>query len=180
MLHMEQISYNIILILSKEKKHIRGLAKILNTNPMTIARKVKQLEKKNIVDYNLEGKNKVYFLKKSLEANQYLKAAENLKIITLISKHPRLRNIIDVINKDCSIGLAIIFGSYAQEKETKNSDIDIYIETTNRKIKEKLELLDSKLSIKIGPFITENNLIKEIIKNNIIIKGVDRYYKLIY
>ena len=38
-------------------------------------------------------------------------------------------------------------------------------------------MLDSKLSIKIGKYDKNNNLIKEIEKNHVIIKGVDEYYE---
>ncbi len=73
--------------------------------------------------------------------------------------------------------MAIIFGSYAKELAHKDSDIDIYLETENRKIKKDIENLNSKLSVKIGKYDKNNLLIKEIKKDHIIIKGVEKYYE---
>lgn len=180
MLHMSQINYNIVLELKKQNNHIRGLAKALETNQTTIARKVQELEKQNIVDYRQEGKNKVYFLKKTLETDEYFKIIEHNKLLEIIRNHPRLRQIIEKIKNNKEIKLAILFGSYAKNNASKESDIDIYIETQKNEIKKNLELLDSKLSVKIGKFDKEMTLAKEIIKNHILIKGEDRYYELIH
>ena len=59
----------------------------------------------------------------------------------------------------------------------KDSDIDIFIEGANKKIKIQLEDFDSKLSIKIGKYDKTNLLIKEIEKNHVIIKGIQGYYE---
>jgi len=176
---MEQISYNILSLIQKEDIHSRELAKRLKTNHMTISRRIKKLEEENIIDFKSEGKNKVYFLKKTIEAREYIKIVEHAKLINIIKKYPRLRKIVEKIQSK-NVELAILFGSYSKGTENKNSDFDIYINTTNRKIKTELELIDSKISVKIGEFNKENLLIKEIIKNNIIIKGVEKYYELIH
>lgn len=176
---MEQISYRLIEQLRKKESHIRELAKRININHMTVLRKINQLEKKNVVDFRKEGKNKVYFLKKSLEAEQFLIITEHFRLLELIKKHPRLRSIVEKL-KTIKADMAIIFGSYAKGHASSKSDIDLYVNTTNKKIKEQLELLDSKLNIKIGNFDKQNLLIKEIIKNHVIIKGVEKYYELIH
>ena len=67
--------------------------------------------------------------------------------------------------------MIILFGSYAKGNPKEDSDIDIYLETNNNKIKNKVKELNSKLSIKIGKFDAKSLLIKEIIKNHIIIGG---------
>jgi predicted nucleotidyltransferase len=176
---MEQISYNIIKELQKKENHIREIAKLLNTNHMTVQRKIKQLEKEHIVDFEENGRNKTYFLKKNLEAKTMMKIVENKKQIEIIKKHPRIRTIIEQIQKE-KIDLAIIFGSYAKNNENENSDIDIYIKTKNKNIKDKIEKIDTKINVKIGEFDKNNLLIKEIIKNHVIIKGIEKYYELIY
>jgi predicted nucleotidyltransferase len=180
MLHMSQINYKVVLELIKKNNHIRGLAKALNTNQTTIARKMQELEKQNIVDYTYEGKNKVYFLKNNLETKEYIKIIEHYKVLEIIKKQPRLRKIVEKIKLNKDIKLAIIFGSYAKNTQQKTSDIDVYVETEKKELKKELELLDSRLSIKTGEFNKETPLAKEIIKNHIIIKGVERYYEIIH
>ena len=186
MLNMEQksyikynyeIKYEIINALVSDKSHIRGIAKKLRINHMTVNRKIKELENENIIDYKEEGKNKVYFLKSSIEARSYIMIAEIYRLNKALWIYPVLRGIIEKIQNDKRIGLALLFGSYAKWNAKKDSDIDIYIETNDKNIKKDIELVNSKASIKIGKYDKSNLLIKEIEKNHVIIKGVEDYYE---
>jgi len=176
---MSQNSYNIQIVeyLLRSENHIRGLAKVLNTNQTTIARKVKELYDENVVDFKLEGKNKVFFLKKTLEARQYAYFVEINKLLELLRKYPKLRRIIEQIKKNQKITLAILFGSYAKGSANKESDIDIYLDTNNSKLKDEVEHIDSKIIVKIGSYNKDSLLIKEIEKNHLIIKGIELYYE---
>ncbi len=179
MLHMAHKDYKLEIVdeLLRNENHIRGLAKKLNTNHMIILRKIKELEKENVADYKKEGKNKRYFLKKTIEAKNYVFTAENYKLNQILVKYPNLREIIEKLQKDNRIKLAILFGSYAKGIAKEESDIDIFIETLNTKIKKELSLIDTRLSIKMGKYNKSNLLIKEIEKNHIIIKGIELYYQ---
>ena len=75
--------------------------------------------------------------------------------------------------------MILLFGSYARGNEKKDSDIDVYIETSSPKIKEDVRKIYDLISVKIGKFNREDLLIKEIIKNHIIIKGGEEYYEKI-
>jgi predicted nucleotidyltransferase len=176
---MSQINYNIKIVeaLLKSENHVRGLAKALNTNQTTIARKVQELYEDNIVDFKQEGKNKVFSLKKTLEAKQYACFVEIYKLLETLKRYPRLRRIVDQIKKNKKITLAILFGSYAKYTAKKDSDIDIYINTKNTRLKEEVELIDSKISLKIGKYDRDSLLIREIEKNHIILKGAELYYE---
>lgn len=179
MFHMSQKSYNLLIVerLLIRDNHIRGLAKDLKTNQMTVSRRVQDLEKDNAVDYRQEGKNKVYFLKKTIEAREYLCLMEHEKLLRTLKRYPILRSIIQNIKKNRKIKLAILFGSYAKGIARKGSDIDMYVETMSKKLKKEVELLHTKLSVKTGKYDKENLLIKEIEKNHVIIKGVEPYYE---
>lgn len=174
---MSQICYNIIEQLLRNNNHIRGLAKAINTNQMAISRNITQLYIKNIVDYKIEGKNKVFFLKKTLEAMQFVYMAELNKLFQILENYPKLRLIIDRIKSHKEVKLAILFGSYAKGTPKKDSDIDIYIETRDKEIKKDIQAINSKLNIKIGDYNKDNILIKEIENNHIIIKGVEEFYE---
>ncbi len=165
------------IALVNEKSHVRGLAKKLGANSMAVSRALKKLADNNVLDFENIGKNKVYSIKKTEEARNFIIIAEMLRLNSIIQKHPQLRMIADEIQKNKEIKLAILFGSYAKETYKEKSDIDIFIETKKRKIKDKIALLDSSLSIKIGDFNTADPLIREIMKNHIIIKGVEIYYE---
>lgn len=180
MLHMEQkrdYMLEIVNELMKNKGHVRRIAKKLGTNHMNISRKIKKLFEENVLDYEEEGKNKVYFLKKSTEAKAYVVMAENYRLVQTVKRYPDLRGIFERIQKNSKIRLAILFGSYAKGIARQESDVDIFIETNNKKIKRDIEMINTNLSVKIGRYDKSNLLIKEIEKNHVIIKGVERYYE---
>ena len=103
--------------------------------------------------------------------------AENYKLIHALNKYPTLRGIIEKIRKEKRVRLAILFGSYAKNLATKDSDIDIYIETEDRDLRKELMLTDSRLSIKIGKYDKQNPLIREIEINHVVIKGEEKFYE---
>ena len=176
---MEQKDYNLEIVneLIKSENYARNMARNLGTNHTTVVRKLKELSEENVVDFNLKGRNKVYFLKKSAEAKTYIYNAENYKLKQILKKYPSLRKIIEDIHKNKRIKLAILFGSYAKGIAKSRSDIDIYIDTINKQIKQEIQGIDSNLSVKIGKYDRNNLLIKEIEKNHVIIKGVEQYYE---
>ena len=177
---MSQNCYILIILgLLKSSNHIRGLAKKLHTNQMTISRKIKDLERDNVTDYKREGRNKVYFIKKTVEAQVYVLISEHFKLIHALRQYPLLRGVVQKIKANSKIKLALLFGSYASGLAHKDSDIDIYIETTDKDIKKEIEESNTKASVKMGRYDPNSILIKEIEKNHVIIKGAEIYYEKI-
>ncbi|MBU0471275.1 MAG: nucleotidyltransferase domain-containing protein [Nanoarchaeota archaeon] len=170
--------FEIIELLRKEQSHIRQIGADLGLIPSTVMRIMKQLEEENIVDFKQQGKNKTYFLKETPEAKTYLFITEQHKLLKTIQQ-PKLRRIIKELQNKTKGELIVLFGSQAKGTATKNSDIDIYIETTDKKLREKTRLISEKLSVKIGKLDKENLLTKEIIKKHIIIQNIERFYQLI-
>ena len=180
---MKQIKVNYIyetlLLLLKKDMHQREIAKTLKTSLTRVQSILKELRDINAVDYNEVGKNHIYFIKKNLISKALILNAENYKLIKLLRKHTILEPIFKEIIKKSPNTMIILFGSYAKGLENENSDIDIYVNTTNPKIKEKLRDIYDNLNVKIGKFDPNNLLIKEIIKNHVIIKGEEEYYEKI-
>ncbi len=181
-LHMKHNSYidykrEVILALLRGENHVRAIAKLINTNHMTVSRTLKLLRLQNVLDYREEGKNKVYFFKTGAEARVAINMAEQYKLTRTLEKYPELRLLIEEIQRDQKIKLAILFGSYAKGLAKEGSDIDIYIESEDQSIKQKLKILDARASVKLGKYDADNTLIKEIDKNHVIIKGVEKYYE---
>lgn len=181
MVHMVQkrsnLELEIIGLLMKKQVHVRGMAKILNESHSTISRKMDSLVKDNVVDFRKEGKNKVFFLKKNFIVKNYIFMAEEYKLIKLLRNYPELSIIFEEILDKTDEGLIILFGSYAKNTSRKDSDIDIYIETESRNLKKEIEKIHSKIQVKIGVFDTKSDLIKEIIKDHVIVKGVEKFYE---
>lgn len=177
MFHVEQnLTNEIVALLQQADLHPRGLAEKLQTNHMTVARKLRRLVDENIADCRTEGKNNVYFLKQSIEGRNAAMIAEIYKQSRIVSTYPVLRGIFQAVQEMREVPLALLYGSYAKGLPKKNSDIDIYIETLNPNVKKQLLQRHSLLSVKIGEFDPKSLLIKEIIKDHVIIKGVEVYF----
>jgi predicted nucleotidyltransferase len=176
---MEQKDYKMEIIkeLLREPSHARQLARKVSTNHMMVTRSLNALLKNNVLDYRNEGRNKVYFIKKSAESRSYVFMCECYKLVAMLKKYPELRSLIDKLQSDPRIKLAVVFGSFAKLSARPDSDIDVYIETRDSRIKREFEMLDSRLSVKIGNYDRKNLLIKEIEKNHVIIKGIDEFYE---
>jgi predicted nucleotidyltransferase len=173
----DNLELEIILVLLSGENHLRGIARQLNESHSTILRKLNKLVMDNILDYRMEGKNKVFFIKKNLQAKNYVFNAERYKLIKLLREYPELDIIMEEISKASKETLVIIFGSYAKFIAKKNSDIDLFVETRNRAVREQLESIHSRIKVKLGDFDLSSSLIKEIIKNHAILKGVEEFYE---
>lgn len=181
MVHMVQnrdnMELDVIELLLKNDTHIRGISKRLKESHSTILRKLDNLKKENVVDFRKEGKNKIFFLKKNFVVRSYIIKTELNKQIKLFRKYPELSIIFEEIVEKTDEKLIILFGSYAKKIAKEKSDIDVYIETKNRNIKKLVEEIHPKINIKIGPFDVGSPLIKEIIKDHIIIRGIEEFYE---
>jgi predicted nucleotidyltransferase len=173
------IELEIILILIKDKAYLREIARNIGKPHSTVLRKINELVKENIIDYKKEGKNKVFFIKNNLKAKNYVYSAEIYKLSKLLAKYPELGILFEDVKKNAKKGMILLFGSYAKGNPKQESDIDIYIETKESRIRDNLKRLNSRLSIKTGEFDQKSLLIKEIIKNHIIIRGVEEFYERI-
>lgn len=173
----DSLDLEIILLLLKGENHLRGIAKELGEPHSTVLRKLDGLVKEKVLDYTKKGKNKVFFLKGNLETKNYVFNAERYKLIKLLKLYPEMGIIIEEVLKNTKEDLVVLFGSYAKFAAKKDSDIDLYVETRSKEEKENIEATHSKIKVKTGDFDLSSELIKEIMKNHIILKGVEEFYE---
>lgn len=171
------VESEIILNLINRESHGREMSKNIGIPLSTVQRALSRMEKIGVLASRQMGKNKLYSISKNLAAKKRVFDAENYKLLRLVEKYPFLEPLIEDISKKCSCPLVILFGSFAKFTAKPDSDIDIFIETSELKEKMKIEELNSRISLKIGSFNKESLLAKEIMKNHIIIKGVEYYYE---
>jgi len=176
--HVEQnLTNEIIALLLKEDLHPRAIAEKLASNHATIIRKLRDLEAENSVDFRIEGKNKTYTIKRSIEGRNTAMIAELYKQSMVVSRYPVMRGIFEAVHEMPDIPLALLFGSYAKGLAIKESDIDIFLETADPVRKKQLEQKHSLISVKTGRFETDDLLVREIIKDHVIIRGVELYFE---
>ena len=171
------IDFEITLLLAREPSHVRGIAAALGEASSTISRKLSRLLHENVVGYRTEGKNKVFFVKKNIQARNYVSSAERYKLGKLISRYPKVAAVLDEVLKACRERLIVLFGSHAKFDAGSGSDIDIFIETESRKVKESVEAINSRISVKTGRLDRESPLSREIIKNHVILRGEEEFHE---
>jgi predicted nucleotidyltransferase len=168
---------------SNYPKRIYGgeVARKLKMNQKTVANVLNGLEKHNIIKYSTEGKNKYYFLNKlNPQIPDILKILELGRKNNFVAKYNQFRELFLALEKKAS-GTLIIFGSYANFTSNEKSDLDIFILGKIGEVKD----LEEKYSLKINlvksnkdKFDKEDIFIKEVIKNHIILKGVEEFIEL--
>jgi len=175
--HVQQnLTNEIVALLLKEDLHTRAIAERLASNHATVLRRLRELTADNIMDSRTEGKNKVFSIKRTIEGRNAAMIAEIQRQSLVVSRYPVLRRTVRALQEMPEIHLALLYGSYAKGLATKSSDIDLFIESLDTSLKKRLEQRHSSLSVKIGGFDPKDLLIREIIKDHVIIKGVEVYF----
>ena len=178
------------LIENKDKKEsIRQISGALLVDYKNTFNAVNELQP-DIVSKDKLGNTNLIEIK--LAPNQEIYSVEYKRTNEFLNKNKKFRLIYeDIKDINYPFFIVLIFGSFAKKTSTSKSDLDLCIISDNKiKTKEltsKLKLLP--LSIEVYEFTTEEfesmldkkqeNLAHEIIKNNVIIYGIENYYNLI-
>ena len=175
----------------KASMHLREIARETNVDVKAIQLQLKKLEKTNITTSTMKGKNKEYSLNlNNYTAKYYITLAETFTTINYLSKNYEIKKLITETENQLG-NSTILFGSYAREETTEESDIDLLIITDTKPdtnaIKEAGKLINREINVK---FTTEeqfqnglmNNdpLIREVIANHIILKGIDNICNIMW
>jgi len=162
------IDLEIVLALLKGESHLRALSKSLKSPPATIKRAVDRLVADNVLDARRAGRNRVFSLKRNIEAKEYVLAAEHYKALKCLKRYPYLAPLMEKLVAS-SKGFLVLFGSHANFTAKAGSDIDVYCEKP-------LKNASDRISLKTGKFDLNSPLIKEIVLNHIVFKGVEEFY----
>ncbi len=150
---------------------------------------VKELQPKILSEEKIGNTN---LIKLNLSPNREIYSVEAKRTEEFLLKHSKLK-LIKSYSEELNYPflIVLIFGSLVKNTETNSSDIDICIisdsKEETKKLIERLNLLSLKLEIHeftSKEFISmiekkQNNLGREIVKNNIILYGIENYYNLI-
>jgi hypothetical protein len=181
---------NILKLLLGNKENnfsIKKIAETLKINYRIVYEKIMLLEKEGLIKVIKTGNTKICkfadkFNNKVFEA-EYERRKDLFKNKDFLVLHNQLAKL------NFSF-IALLFGSHAKGKADKHSDIDLLLiceEKRENQIQEKLNIFP----LKIHPTFTnfedfikmfrtkEFNVVAEAFKNNIILVGVEEYYRLI-
>ena len=160
----------------------RDAAKKLKMNQKTVSNTLNELEKEHILKFKQEGKNKYYYVN---EFYSYLKEVVNLietqRKINFLEKYKKLKDLFAKLEQRTE-GILAVFGSYANFSSNKKSDLDVFIIGKSKNVDDLEELYNVKINIvrsNKSKFDRNAYVIKEIIKNHIILKGTEEFIELI-
>ncbi|MBW2977142.1 nucleotidyltransferase domain-containing protein [Candidatus Woesearchaeota archaeon] len=182
----EKLSILKLLIESQDKKlSIRKISKIRKINYKSAYNAVKKLEKENIIHLEKTGNTTICSFNQNFNETVFEAECQRRKEI-LQSKNMLL------IQKDLSDlrfpFILLLFGSYAKGEQTRHSDIDLLaIGGEKSKIESALSRFPFNIHLTAVSFeeftamakSREFTVVSEAQKRNIILIGIEEYYRLL-
>ena len=163
--------------------HARAMAKKLSVSHVTLLPHLRRLEKAKILLSRKVGKNKEYLLNPgNSPTKHYLEITEELATIDYLDKNFLIKRISDQLSTLNLLGSLLLFGSYTKNYSTEASDIDVFHlgrleQSQQSQIKKFGKTYGKEISIKTSSLEnfhkglrTGDTLIKEIVKNHIILQ----------
>ena len=168
--------------------HTRAIAKLVGTSHVALLPYLKQLENLKILTSEKAGRNKQFTLNRdNILTKYYLTATEELVTIEYLETNFLIKKLSEQLNDTDTASSLILFGSYAKDYATEESDIDLFnigklTEEQRKPIKKFEGTFGKKINIKTA---TAKNfalglrkgdiLIKEVIGNHIILRNADPF-----
>jgi len=161
----------------------RYLSKKLKMNQKTVSNILNKLETTGILKFSIEGKNKYYYLNKfNPNIKEIIKLIEIDRKIKFVEKHKKIKDLFNKLEERAD-GILVIFGSYANFSSDKNSDLDVFVLGNVKEVKDLERLYNIKINIvevEKQAFNKNDVLVKEVIKNHVILKGSEEFINLIW
>jgi len=161
----------------------REIARILGMNLKIVQDTLKSLDKAKILKSERKGKTKIYTLNITNPLVRYvLISTEAYKTAKFLERNYEIKKISEILSREVK-GVVLIYGSYAKDNPTKDSDIDIAVigKYNKNTLKEEIMIFPTKVHIivlkesKMLRGISKNDpFVIEILNNHYVIKGLDK------
>lgn len=142
-----------------ERYYVRQLSRLLNEDLANLSRELKKLEHLSIISCSNLGSHKYYYINNKNPIFTELKG--------LIIKTVGLADLLKEAFNQSKIKFAFIYGSFAKEKQSLNSDVDLMIigELAFSEVTVILEQVEKKIDREINPTVMDEIEMKERLKN---------------
>ena len=141
---------------------LREISRKIKLAPPSVKKYLQNLENQSLI---IKGKSRVqgFPIYKANRDNQKFKLYKKIDLIIKIEEI----NLIAKIEERCMPDTIVLFGSASKGEDIQTSDVDIYVQSSEKKIN--LETYEKHLNRKINLFFEENFLkLSKELKNNII------------
>jgi predicted nucleotidyltransferase len=169
------------------------MAKLIGTSHVALLPYLKRLEEQKILNPEKAGKNKQYLLNEdNILTKHYLTITEELATIDYLEKNFFIKKLVEHLNSINTANPLILFGSYVKNYATEKSDIDLFCigtftEDQTSHLKKFEATFGKKINIKTATIENFNTalrtgdiLIKEIVKNHIILSNPDPFVTMLW
>ncbi|MFH1638217.1 MAG: nucleotidyltransferase domain-containing protein [Candidatus Woesearchaeota archaeon] len=179
-----------LFIGEKKPKTIRQIAKTIGSDYKITHTAAKRLLDKKVLVSTTIGKSTLCEMNGSFYGIEICRAEDDRKKDLL--KNKNLRQLYaEVMGKmQSAFFVFIVFGSFTKGKQTKNSDIDLLFISNDKDFEREILNMLSLIPLKTHALVfTEKdfvrmkdskkpNIIHEVIEKNIILYGIENYYRL--
>lgn len=175
---------------NKRPKTIREIAQQIKADYRITHTATQRLIEKKVLRVQAVGKSSLCHLDKTYYGIEIYEA-ENKRREGIFRNKNISQLYKEIMSKvKSSSFILLLFGSYAKRKQTKTSDIDLLFISNNKDFEERLSALLSLLPLKTHAFVfTEEefirmkdskkpNVVHEAIENNIILYGIEAFYRI--
>ncbi|MBI4453233.1 nucleotidyltransferase domain-containing protein [Candidatus Woesearchaeota archaeon] len=175
---------------NKKPKTIREIAKQIEADYRITYIAIQRLIEKRVLKVQTVGKSSLCRLNEKYYGIEIYTAEDERRFGILRNKNINqlYKEIMSKVKT--SLFTLLLFGSYSKGKQTTSSDIDLLFISNENNFESKISNILSLLPLKTHALVfTEeefirmkdsktSNIIQEAIKNNIILYGIETYYKL--
>lgn len=170
----------------EERLSIRKISKLRKINYKSAYNAVKKLETESIATLQKTGNTTICSFNRAF--NESVFAVEYERRRELFKKNKDFKVMYNGLSKLNMPFIVVLFGSYVKGTQNNQSDIDLLIITDNLEpIRQQVSLLPLKIhmtDIRYSDFIAmlksrELTVVSEAIKRNIILVGIEEYYRLV-
>jgi len=166
-----------------KKIYGRNISNKLKMNQKTVSNVLNKLERKHVLKFNQVGRNKYYFLNKYyFGIKEILNAIEISRKLHFLEENKKMISLFRKLESRAN-GMMIVFGSYADGSKTGKSDLDLFIIGKNFDVED----LEAEYGVKINliksiksKFNENEVIVKEVIRNHVVLKGVEDFVNLIW
>ena len=162
--------FEILSVLFTDKNlSLHDIAKEIKISVMGVSKIIKKLEKEKIVNIERIGKSSIVKLNKSKENIEVFSLTEKYKFEKFIDTYPNLKGFLmqlrDKIKSKADF--LLIFGSYASDEASSDSDLDLLFVAPNKEVHKILGELSVLIDVDVSPiFITKKDFKKELKKGH--------------
>ena len=167
------------------KIHVREIARLTGINRQTVSEILKSMENERLVDSEIVGRQKLYFLNfRNMLTKLRINNTENTIRMNMCKNRT-----ISILMKSLDISSPVVlFGSYAKGTERKDSDIDLLIlsnkkynpERFEKETGKKTHIFHMKPKEFVEGFFRKDTLIAEIVKSHVCLRNTEAFVDLLW